>query len=97
MDTEQCRQIVAAHAAKDRSLANLRNAAAMSVEDAGATELLERAGDTYAQAVADLRGIDQQATQTLPDEVVAAGVRRVDPAQPEPPESAAGTEEPPSA
>ena len=54
MNTEQARSIIAAEDARDRALANIRNAGAMSTDDPRATELLEEAGDAYAVATANL-------------------------------------------
>lgn len=54
MQTDQARRIIALHDQHDRALANLRNAAAMSTDDPRATELLEEAGDAYAEATANL-------------------------------------------
>lgn len=54
MNTDQARHIVALHDDADRALANLRNAAAMATDDPRAPELLERAGDAYAEAMAAL-------------------------------------------
>lgn len=54
MDTEQARQLITLHDNADRALANLRNAGAMSTDDPRATELLEGAGDAYAQSIAAL-------------------------------------------
>jgi len=59
MNTDQARRIVALHDKADRALANLRNANSMSAEDPRATELLEGAGDAYAEATTAL--YDEQA------------------------------------
>ena len=61
MKTDQARAILAAADNRDRALANLRNAAAMSTDDPRATEMLESAGDAYVAAVLEA------AVQTQPD------------------------------
>lgn len=50
MDTEQSRRLITLHDNADRAVLNLRNAGAMSTDDPRATELLEEAGDAYAEA-----------------------------------------------
>lgn len=65
MDTKQSRSILAAIEAKARAETNLRNAAAMASDDPRSTELLESAGDTYAEAVLDLRRADSQAIKAI--------------------------------
>lgn len=54
MQTDQSRRLVTLHDNADRALANLRNANSMSTDDPRATELLEEAGDAYAEAMAAL-------------------------------------------
>lgn len=51
MNTDQARRIIALHDNAERALANLRNAGAMSTDDPRATEMLESAGDAYAEAI----------------------------------------------
>lgn len=54
MNTDQARRLITLHDNADRALANLRNAGAMSTDDPRATELLEEAGDAYAEAMVAL-------------------------------------------
>jgi hypothetical protein len=54
MNTDLARQIIDAHARYDSALANLRNAGAMSTDDARAESILESAGDAYVAAVDEL-------------------------------------------
>lgn len=65
MDTDQARALLAANLAKRRALVNLENAAAMASDDPRSTELLETAGDTYAEALATLRNADLEAVPIL--------------------------------
>jgi hypothetical protein len=65
MDTEQARAILRANEAKTQALRNLENAARMSTDDARAKEMLEAAGDAYANAVAALRNVDLEAAPLL--------------------------------
>ena len=69
MDTEQARAILRANEVKQRALLNLENAARMSTDDPRSKELLEEAGDAYAEATAKLRGADQGAVDSLPTPV----------------------------
>lgn len=55
MHTDQARKLVTLHDNADRALANLRNANSMSTDDPRATELLEDAGDAYAETLTALR------------------------------------------
>lgn len=54
MDTTQARRIITLHDNADRALANLRNAGSMMTDDPRAPQLLEEAGDAYAEAFAAL-------------------------------------------
>lgn len=54
MHTDQARRLITLHDNLDRSLLNLRNAGAMSTDDPRATELLEEAGDAYAESLVAL-------------------------------------------
>lgn len=54
MNTDQARRLVALHSSVDAALANLRNANAMLTDDPRAEQLLEEAGDAYAEAHAAL-------------------------------------------
>lgn len=54
MDQTQARHLVQLHDLADRALANLRNANAMAVDDPRAAELLEEAGDAYAESITAL-------------------------------------------
>lgn len=54
MDTEQARRLITLHDNADRALLNLRNAGAMSTDDPRARQLLEEAGDAYAESHAVL-------------------------------------------
>jgi hypothetical protein len=103
VNTDQARRIVALHDDADRALANLRNAAAMATDDPRAPELLERAGDAYAEAITELdsaqtaivlrHGVDERDLFGAEDRArqALAGVSQV-PAQPS--RSAPGAEDP---
>lgn len=54
METDQARRLVTLHDNADRALANLRNANAMATDDPRAPELLEEAGDAYAESFTGL-------------------------------------------
>jgi len=95
MDTEQGRAIVAAHDNFDRALANIRNAVAMSTDDPRATELLESAGDAYAEAAANLDAV-QSAVLPSRGEVVAIAPDPEPAAPAGPGGKAPGAEEPAS-
>lgn len=54
MNIDKARRLITLHDNADRALSNLRNAGAMSTDDPRATELLEEAGDAYAEALVAL-------------------------------------------
>jgi hypothetical protein len=54
MNTDQARHLVTLHDNADRAIANLRNANAMATDDPRSTELLEEAGDAYAESLVAL-------------------------------------------
>lgn len=86
MNTDLARQIIDAHARYDSALANLRNAGAMSTDDARAESILESAGDAYAAAC---EGVEH--VQSL-----ALAILGKHPALPRPPSDAASAPETPS-
>jgi hypothetical protein len=56
MNADQARRLITLHDNADRALANLRNANSMSTDDPRATELLETAGDAYAEWIKAIWG-----------------------------------------
>lgn len=72
MDTQRARDITAAHDAQDRSVANLRNAVAMSADDPRATQLLEEAGDAYAVSTKRLLELQVDTIETIDAAALAA-------------------------
>lgn len=63
MDTDQARALLNANNGKVRALRNLENAAAMASDDPRSTELLESAGDSYAEAMVELYRLDADAVE----------------------------------
>lgn len=78
MNTDQARRVITLHDNADRALANLRNAGAMSIDDPRATEMLESAGDAYAEATTALAEGDWEAIQHR-DEALRGGEMTVVP------------------
>lgn len=72
MDTEQARQLITLHDNADRALLNLRNAGAMSSDDPRATELLETAGDAYAESIKAIWGAQSALVEPSLTDVVRA-------------------------
>lgn len=81
MDTQQARDIVSAHANKDTALRNLVNATAMADDDARSTEMVEAAGDQYAEATAALIDLDLAVAQQVEEAKVETAPEGSSPAE----------------
>ena len=77
MDTEQARAILRANEVKRRALLNMENAARMSTDDPRSKELLEEAGDAYAEAALALRRVDNEAIEPIREPAEPAVVHAV--------------------
>lgn len=73
METQQARDIVNAHANKDTALRNLVNATAMADDDPRSIEMVEAAGDQYAEATAALLNLDLTAALQVGEAKASAG------------------------
>lgn len=90
MHTDQARRIITLHDNADRALANLRNAGAMSTDDPRAAEMLESAGDAYAESIAALCAEEAEIIGEYRADRQATVVESPGPGQPAP--SAPGAE-----
>lgn len=87
MNTDQARRLITLHDNADRALANLRNAGAMSSDDPRATEMLESAGDAYAEATKHLAHGSAEAFESA----LEAAVASEKPVEPGPPTQPSGS------